>query len=125
MPKYGDIVIYKEHHLFVSKVWENHSNCWLVHPYVEYTSKNDFIIETQDSGLSYVLVVQTSMYVNVFNDKMWHVCNTNVDDEQVKLALNNNGVGTHVWGAIAEFKNSQIETCSKLTQDCTSYLLDR
>ena len=129
IPEYGDIVIYKQNILFVEKVWEEHSNCWMVHTFPEWITKYDFLISQDESGLNYPLVVQMDLVVNVFHrDIDNYISNVNVPKQVVNNSFKGNGVGLSIGGPLSslwEFKSRQGDICNNLTADCTAYLLER
>ena len=131
IPEYGDIIVYGGYHLFVYKApnGRDHSVCYLVHTFTEYVTSHDVLVSSKESSLSYDIVVQLDIPVNVFNSDIHKYVGTldkSFYKERFNNAHNNNGEGQKIGGplsALWNFKSNQGEIGSNLSYKCTSAIL--
>jgi signal peptidase I len=119
-PDKGDLIVYREHLLYVYNVWEKHCNCYLVHSFPEYATKSDWVIDPEESGVPYPIVIQNGLCVNVFySDIEKYIHN-------IKIPTNRTGIHgvCNFTDAINIFKSEQYEITRRLTERCTSILLE-
>jgi len=94
----------------------------LSHPYTEYATSSDIILNPSASGLSYALVVELGVIGVVFSSQLDQTPLGRVSNTAQKLAPR----GTNTMGffdARLLFKKKEREDLYQLTQKCTNYIL--
>jgi len=107
----------------------------LIHPYPEYATESDIIVDPSVTGLSYPIVVQTGMRGVVWLKDLGrlvasapaevvHSCLSPYPSELSEPGLTAGTAFTGPLEARADFKNSERGSLARLSADCTQAALD-